>query len=96
MRPWDKKFIDTIFAPNDSLCTALKSAYDNKLKDTQVGSAAGGWWAHVVFYARRVRRQLLGCVMGSSSRIRSEQRYPKQERQGGLGKAVMHGHGAGL
>ncbi|GFR50232.1 hypothetical protein Agub_g12415, partial [Astrephomene gubernaculifera] len=35
-RPWDKKFIDTIFAPNDPLCTALKSAYDNKLKDTQV------------------------------------------------------------
>ncbi len=43
LRPWDKKFIDTIFAPNDSLCTALKSAYDNKLKDTQVGGTAGGW-----------------------------------------------------
>ncbi|KAG2492902.1 hypothetical protein HYH03_008816 [Edaphochlamys debaryana] len=47
MRPWDKKFIDTIFAPNDPLCTALKSAYDNKLKDTQVyienTQLADGW-----------------------------------------------------
>ncbi|EFJ44379.1 hypothetical protein VOLCADRAFT_118752 [Volvox carteri f. nagariensis] len=47
LRPWDKKFIDTIFAPNDPLCTALKSAYDNKLKDTQVyienSAAAEGW-----------------------------------------------------
>ncbi|GLC75104.1 hypothetical protein PLESTF_001594300 [Pleodorina starrii] len=47
LRPWDKKFIDTIFAPNDPLCTALKSAYDNKLKDTQVyienSSVAEGW-----------------------------------------------------
>ncbi|GIL50181.1 hypothetical protein Vafri_6307 [Volvox africanus] len=47
LRPWDKKFIDSIFAPNDPLCTALKSAYDNKLKDTQVyienSAAAEGW-----------------------------------------------------
>ncbi|KAG2451828.1 hypothetical protein HYH02_003604 [Chlamydomonas schloesseri] len=47
LRPWDKKFIDTIYAPNDPLCTALKSAYDNKLKDTQVyienSQAMEGW-----------------------------------------------------
>ncbi|KXZ52570.1 hypothetical protein GPECTOR_9g614 [Gonium pectorale] len=47
LRPWDKKFIDTIFAPNDPLSTALKSAYDNKLKDTQVyidnDTAVEGW-----------------------------------------------------
>ncbi|GIL93087.1 hypothetical protein Vretifemale_20513, partial [Volvox reticuliferus] len=34
--PWAKEFIDTIFEPNDPLCTKLKSAYDNKLTDTHV------------------------------------------------------------
>ncbi|KAG2441795.1 hypothetical protein HXX76_003407 [Chlamydomonas incerta] len=36
MEPWAKKFIDTVFEPNDPLYTKLKSAYDNKLTDTQV------------------------------------------------------------
>ena len=48
LAPWDKRFIDTIFAPNDALSTALKSAYDNKLKDTPVyldstTDAVHGW-----------------------------------------------------
>lgn len=48
LAPWDKRFIDTIFAPNDPLSTALKSAYDNKLKDTPVyldstTDAVHGW-----------------------------------------------------
>ncbi|GIL50318.1 hypothetical protein Vafri_6445 [Volvox africanus] len=34
--PWAKEFIDTVFEPNDPLCTKLKSAYDNKLTDTHV------------------------------------------------------------
>ncbi len=32
LQPWDKRFIDTLFAANDPLSLALKSAYDNKLK----------------------------------------------------------------
>ncbi|GLC45472.1 hypothetical protein PLESTB_000317700 [Pleodorina starrii] len=36
MAPWAKEFIDTVFEPNDPLCTKLKSWYDNKLTDTQV------------------------------------------------------------
>ncbi|GIL50319.1 hypothetical protein Vafri_6446 [Volvox africanus] len=36
MAPWSKEFIDTVFELNDPLSTKLKSAYDNKLTDTQV------------------------------------------------------------
>ncbi|KAG2451760.1 hypothetical protein HYH02_003539 [Chlamydomonas schloesseri] len=36
LEPWAKKFIDSVFEPNDPLHTKLKSAYDNKLTDTQV------------------------------------------------------------
>lgn len=42
MAPWSKDFIDTVFELNDPLCTKLKSAYDNKLTDTQVWAPRRG------------------------------------------------------
>ncbi len=84
-KPWDKKFIDTVWEPNDPLYIRLKSEYDNRLTDTQVCMCVCVSVGGIHMCAQHGRALLLGgsraCVVGSKPMPwHSSPRAPLQKR----------------